>query len=245
MARTAEGAALTRKHYVAQLAIRAAAVRDVTRLWGAVDPTNLSGTLDPVTRAAAVVAQARHSTSTGTAAGYQERFRTAERVGGRAAVRLAAPLAQATAASALRGAGLSGILNARRAGFSAQAAARNGLVKLAGQMTLLVLSGGRDTVIGSAAEDTRASRWQRVTSGTPCPFCVSLAVRGAAFAAEASAAFEAHDHCSCAAEVAYEGSQMPLTSQALASQWDTVTAGLSGDEALNAFRRSTTGGTEE
>jgi hypothetical protein len=67
-----------------------------------------------------------------------------------------------------------------------------------------------------------------------------LATRGAVFTAD-TADFEAHDHCSCSAEAAYEGSSMPLTSQRLASQWDNVTAGLSGDDALNAFRQSLAG----
>lgn len=242
MARTAEGAVLTRRHYLAQLALRASATRDVTRLWELVDPTNLTTTFDPVAQGMSVLARARHRDSSGIAAGYQERFRKAEQVAGKAAIKLAPQLVQSEALGLIRGAGLTGIINARRAGQSPQAAARNGLVKVVGQMTRLVLGGGRDTILGSAEADPRASHWQRVTSGEPCAFCAMLASRGAAFLAEESAGFEAHDHCSCSAEVAYEGSQMPLTSQALRSQWDTVTAGLSGDDALNAFRSSLAGG---
>lgn len=242
MARTPEGAALTRKHYLTQLAIRSGAARDVTRLWGTVDPTNLTATFDPFAQAATVLARVRHRDSSGVAAGYQERFRKAEQVGGKAAIKLASQLVTGDALGLIRGAGLSGIINARRAGQSPQAAARNGLVKVVGQMTRLVLAGGRDTILGSAEADPRASRWQRVTSGEPCVFCASLAIEPDGFATEASASFEAHDHCSCTPEVAYEGSQMPLTSQALRSQWDTVTAGLSGDDALNAFRQSLAGG---
>lgn len=241
MARTPEGAALTRKHYLTQLAIRSGAARDVTRLWGTVDPTNLTATFDPFAQAATVLARVRHRDSSGVAAGYQERFRKAEQVGGKAAIKLASQLVTGDALGLIRGAGLSGIINARRAGQSPQAAARNGLVKVVGQMTRLVLAGGRDTILGSAEADPKASHWQRVTSGEPCAFCAMLATRGAVFSVD-TADFEAHDHCSCTAEVAYEGSQMPLTSQALRSQWDTVTAGLSGDDALNAFRQSLAGG---
>lgn len=237
MARTAEGTLLTRRHYVAQLGVRAATSRDVMRLWGGVDPTNLTGTFDRFAQSATVLTRARHGTSSGVAAGYQEQFRKAERVAGRAAIKLGSPLAHADALSSIRGAGLSGIINARRLGFSPQAAAQKGLVKVLGATTRLVLGGGRDTIIESVAEDTQVSHWQRVTSGDPCAFCGMLAGRGAVFTAD-TADFEAHDHCSCSAEAAYEGSAMPLTSQALRSTWDTVTAGLSGDDALNAFRQS-------
>jgi len=240
MARTPEGALLTRRHYVAQLGVRAATSRDVMQLWGVVDPTNLTGTYDRFARAATTLTRARHGTSAGVAADYQESFRKAEQVAGRAAVKLARPLGVADALNAIRGAGLTGIINSRKAGFSPQAAARNGLVKVLGATTRLVLGGGRDTIIESVAADTQVSRWQRVTSGEPCAFCAMLATRGAVFSAN-TADFEAHDHCSCSAEAAYEGSAMPLTSQRLASQWDNVTAGLSGDDALNAFRQSLAG----
>lgn len=241
MARTREGAALTRRHYVAQLAVRAAASRDVMSLWRGVDPTNLSGTFDTFARSATVITRARHGTSSGVAASYQEEFRRAERVAGRATVKLAPGLSALDALGAIRGAGLTGIINARKAGFSPQAAAQRGLVKVLGATTRLVLGGGRQTILGTAVEDAQASRWQRVTSGDPCAFCVMLAV-GGTFSAD-SADFEAHDHCSCSAEVAYEGSQPPLTSQALVSKWDDVTAGLSGDDALNAYRQSVSSGT--
>ncbi len=241
MARTPEGAVLTRRHYVAQLGVRAATSRDVMQLWGTVDPTNLTGTYDRFARAATVLTRARHSTSSGVAASYQEEFRKAEKVAGRAAIKLGAALTPADALNAIRGAGLSGIINARQRGFSPQAAARNGLVKVLGTATRLVLGGGRDTILESVAADTQVTHWQRVTSGEPCAFCAMLATRGAAFTAEESAGFEAHDHCSCSAEAAYEGSAMPLTSQALRSQWDTVTAGLSGDDAINAFRSALAG----
>lgn len=244
MARTSQGTVLTRRHYLAQLAVRASAGADVTRLWSTVDPTNLSRTLDPFARSATTLARARHSTSSGVAARYQEDFRKAEQVAGRAAIRLASPLSAEKALSTIRGAALSGIINDRKRGFSAQAAARNGLVKVLGATTRLVLGGGRDTIIESAIEDTRASRWQRVTGIDPCAFCAMLATRGADFLAEESASFEAHDHCSCSAEIAYEGSQMPLTSQRLLSQWKSSTEGLAGDDALNAFRRSLAGESE-
>lgn len=234
---------LTRRHYVSQLGVRAATSRDVLRLWSTVDPTNLSGTYDRFAQSATVLTRARHATSSGVAADYQERFRKAERVAGRAAIRLGPQLLHADALNAIRGAGLSGIINARKGGFSPQAAAQRGLVKVLGATTRLVLGGGRGTILESIAADPQTAHWQRVTSGEPCAFCGMLASRGAVFSAD-TADFEAHDHCSCSAEAAYEGSAMPLTSQALRSQWDTVTAGLSGNDAINAFRQALNGTTQ-
>jgi len=216
VARTAAGAVLTRRHYLAQLAVRASANADVARLWRTVDPTNLTGTYDRFAQAAATIAKVRHATSAGVAGAYQERFRKAEQVAGRAAVRLASPLVHDLVIGTLRGAGLSGIINARRAGFSPQAAAQNGLIKVVGSVTRLVLGGGRDTIISSVAEDPQVAHWQRVTAAEPCEFCAMLAERGAVFSAD-TADFEAHDHCSCSAEAAYEGSALPLTSQRLLS----------------------------
>lgn len=247
MARTSEGAALTRSHRRQQTALRAATLRDLMTLWRTVDPTDLSATIGRFAAAAAVLVRARHRDSAGLAARYFTAFRTAEGIGGRADVRLAEQLAAEAAVEALRGAALSGIIKARRAGFSPQAAAQNGLVKTSGQAASLVLNGSRETVIGSAARDSRAERWQRVTSDSPCAFCAMLASRGAVFRAEASADFEAHDHCSCSVEVAYEGSQPPESSRRWAEQWkaaqrDARAAGElkrgTGNDALNAFRRA-------
>jgi hypothetical protein len=59
----------------------------------------------------------------------------------------------------------------------------------------------RLTVSRSAVEDPAARGWQRV--GTPrCDFCRMLIGRGAVYS-EATADFEAHDHCNCAAAPAW------------------------------------------
>lgn len=59
----------------------------------------------------------------------------------------------------------------------------------------------RLTVSRSSIEDPQARGWMRV--GTPrCDFCAMLIGRGAVYT-EATADFEAHDHCNCAAAPAW------------------------------------------
>lgn len=59
----------------------------------------------------------------------------------------------------------------------------------------------RLTVTGSSISDPSARGWQRTGVGE-CDFCQMLLGRGAVYS-EASADFEAHDHCNCGAEPAW------------------------------------------
>lgn len=238
MARTEAGTRLTAQHRQAQLALRAATLRDLVALWAVVDPLNLSGTIGPFTTAGALLVTARHRDSAGLAARYFLDFRAVEGVTGNAAPILADPLSDDVATNALRGAGLRGIIKARRAGFSPTAAARQGLVRVSGAAGSLVLNGGRRTIIASGAADPRAQRWLRVTAASPCHFCAMLASRGAVFATQRSADFETHDHCSCGVEVSYPGSTLPERSVEFNDLWNASTRGRSGAEARRAFRRA-------
>lgn len=59
----------------------------------------------------------------------------------------------------------------------------------------------RLTVTGSSVADPSARGWQRVGVGE-CDFCQMLLDRGAVYT-EATADFQAHDHCNCGAEPAW------------------------------------------
>lgn len=59
----------------------------------------------------------------------------------------------------------------------------------------------RLTVSGSSVADPGAVGWKRVGLGR-CDFCRMLIGRGAVYR-EATAAFQAHDHCGCGAEPAW------------------------------------------
>ncbi|GLH94908.1 VG15 protein [Phytohabitans aurantiacus] len=250
MAITAEGATLTRQHRHAQLVLRADVLRDMTRLWATFDATDLSASFARFAAAADVLIRTRHGDSAGLSAAYFERFRLVEGIPGTATPRIAATPASELVRDRLRASGLMGALNARRAGQSLQAAARNGFVRASGSAVSMVLGGGRNTIVDSVRADRQARGWQRATSGTPCAFCAMVASRGPTFKSQRSARFQAHDHCACTAEPFYTGSRELAANQRFAKQWETAQReakeadelhrGTSND-ALNAFRRHLAG----
>lgn len=70
-------------------------------------------------------------------------------------------------------------------------------VLIAGGLQRRIANASRATVTASAVADPAAAGWRRV--GTPrCDFCRMLIGRGAVYR-EATADFESHDHCHCAA----------------------------------------------
>lgn len=238
MARTPEAALLTERHRRFQLAISAAVLRDLLRLWGTVDPQDLSDTLAPFTRAGATLVRSSHRASALAASRYYTDFRRLEGVEGAAVITTDAPPDAVLVEANLRGAALKGIATARAAGRPPEEASRNGFVKLAGSATSLVLGGGRRTLMTAVAGDPEARGWQRVTDASPCAFCRMVAGRGLIAKEQVSAGFQAHGHCGCTAEPFYDGSRLHPANERFRHEWKDATAGLSGDEALNAYRRS-------
>jgi ADP-ribosyltransferase exoenzyme len=236
MATTAAGATLTADQRVAQVSMRAATLRDVVRLWATVNPADLRGTIGTFADAASTVVRARNQESARSAAAYLAQFRAAEGVSGRisGATPARAPSAEDVAGS-LRGAGLSGIIKSRRAGNTIEAASANGLVKVLGEASKIVIGGARDTVIAATDGDPLARGWQRVTSGSPCAFCSMLASRGPVYKNAKTSGFEPHGHCGCTAEPVYGAASATVVD--LGKAFKDATAGKSGKDALNAWRR--------
>lgn len=238
MARTPEGALLTERHRRLQLVISAAVLRDLLRLWGTVDPRDLAATIAPFTRAGATLVRSGRRASALAASRYYVDFRRMEGVPGTAVVTLADGPEPAVLEGNLRGAGLKGIQTARAAGRSPEEAAQNGFVKLAGSASSLVLGGGRAVLLDALMGDREAHGWQRVTDGAPCAFCRMVASRGLIAKDEGAAGFKAHGHCGCTAEPYFKDSKPLPANERFRAEWDEATVGLSGDEALNAYRRS-------
>lgn len=258
MATTALGAQLTVAHRAAQLAVRARSLQGLMTLWRAVDPTNLGDTIDAFVQAAALLAGNGFDQSAVASARYFESFRVAEGVAGRAAPVLARRPAQAVMIGELRGAALSGIIDARRAGMSVDRASSNGLVRVAGQLVKLVLTGGRMTITGSVQSDRVALGWSRVTTGDPCAVCRMLASRGPTYKTEKSADFDAHGHDACTAEPLYETGRASLGPAAeaakykreydMAQAWARESGTMSKDTTnnqLNNYRRWLANGSPE
>jgi hypothetical protein len=257
VAATPAGAALTTAYRGQQLAAQAGSLRQLIVLWRAVDVTNLSDTIDVFAHAAALLGGQGFDASAISAVRYVAEFRQAE-IGATIAVQQARRPSQAYIAGQIRGAALSGIIDARRAGKSVDFAGRNGLVKAVGTFGRIVLGGGRKTIEQAVAADRRALGWMRATSGSPCTFCRMLASRGATYKTERSADFKPHDHCSCTPEPLYEEtdvtrgaaargeefSQEYQRAQAWARANGTMSQGTSNN-ALNNYRRWLAAGSPE
>jgi hypothetical protein len=111
-----------------------------------------------------------------------------------------------------------------------------------------VLNGARSVIWEGMTKDKGCIGWIRVSrTGTPCGWCAMLISRGAVYRSEKSASFDAdgdmyHDNCKCYAEPVYsEEQEASDPSYALNREykilWPKVTKGLSGKDALAAWRR--------
>jgi|GEM_PF-3067815 len=238
MATTTDGAALTSAHRLAQLAVRAALLADLSTLWRAVDPTNLVGTIGVFADIAALVVQTRHRESESLSRRYFTNFRTAEGVAGQTPLLPSIePPTAAMAGGRIRGAGLAGIIRARRAGFAPGAAAGNGFVKLSGTAGWLVLAGGRELIDTAISRDRRTLGWMRVTSGAACDWCARIAGQGPMYKTRDAAGDSFHDHDGCTTEPVYsKETRLPPDSERYRAVWETSTEGLTGHEAVAAFR---------
>lgn len=245
MAVSGLGAQLTALHSDQQVALRASTIQQIIRLFPALDLSSLEG-VDrswPALEAAlqALIAQ-QHGTSAGLAINYYELFRAAEGVAGASTPVLAEALPAEQVGISLK---VTGPYTAKHliAVGDPQVASKT-MSLLAGAASRLVADGGRSTLIRSAERDRRAIGYARVTRGNSCAFCRMLASRGFAYRSERTAKFAAngqkyHDLCDCQVEIAYSrDSALPPGSAEARELWERTTAGLSGKDAINAFRRA-------
>lgn len=180
------------------------------------------------------------------AAAYYQAFRFAEEVSGEFTPVLAPELDRGRAAGTLYRVGLEMHREALRSGRQATDARAQTLLRMTGSVSRQVLEGGRETVIASVAADRHARGWARIAGPNCCAFCALLAGRGPTYKTAETASFEAHDHCACGIEPAFDGYEMPAQSaeyKRLYTQAVTE-ARASGDyargtsnDSLNALRR--------
>jgi hypothetical protein len=243
VARTEAGRILTEQHHAAQVKVRARALRDYLRLWPIWQGD--AETFNEMTSAAVVLAKAYYGLSSTLAGTYFESFRQAEQVAGEAATRLAGPLDEGKVRAGLVVTGRDAVADALRAGRSGEDARATALTRTSGSITRQVLTGGRETLLRSVAEDSEARGWARVTDGNPCSFCALLASRGPVYK-QSTVDFHAHDHCDCSGEPVYDGSEWPGRAREFKALYNHATreARESGElrrgtsnDLLNAFRR--------
>lgn len=194
--------ALTVTHRRAQLALRAKVMRDLTKLWPAMDWTDLDRSFPAWAQAVGTLITRDRATSSNLAAAYYRAFRFAEGITEPAPIVLAKPVPPEKLAVSLTATALAGVKAAAAAGLTRDTAMANAFVRSSGAVTRLVLEGGRETVRLSTVNDPRAQGWRRVTGGNACSFCSMLASRGGVYT-EPTAGFQAHDHCGCSIEPSY------------------------------------------
>lgn len=123
--------------------------------------------------------------------------------------------------------------------------------RMAGAAQRVVLDGERRTVKDTIDSNAVIVGWRRVTDGDPCAWCAMLASRGAVYKTRGSATSVTvrkgkgrrgwgqsyHDYDGCTAVPLYEGEEEPPEVQDLQDQWDRVTAGKSGSDAVRTWRQ--------
>ncbi|MEH3052503.1 MAG: hypothetical protein PGN13_16130 [Patulibacter minatonensis] len=184
-------ALLTVQHRAAQLAVRAAAARDLARvfpLWRG-DEASFRSFIE----VAVPIVTLRHQTSGALAGAYYQQLRREERPGGK---RLEVPQADLNVDAlkvSLYTTGRNMTDRAIAAGLSPQAAIQAALVRVTGTVTRYTLSGGRDTLVEAVRDDPRAEGYERIIGSEACAFCQDLA------GTSSTDDFSAHDHCGCTA----------------------------------------------
>lgn len=233
-------AQLTEAHRIAQLRLGATTTQQLLRIWPLLDPADLDATLERWLSVAVPIVQTQRAQSSALAASYVTTFRALS-IGpdGEYLPTLASPADARALLASLTVTGPVRLKQLTARAFPITRAAELAGVDAARSGMRHALDGGRTTVQLSVARDQRALGWSRVTSGNPCPFCAMLASRGPDYRSEESASFQAHDGCSCAAEPVYSADQpWPAGAEDYRSLWNDATAGLSGADAVNAFRQA-------
>jgi hypothetical protein len=199
---TPQAERLTATYRKQTLALKAATVRDLLKLWPALDWKRLDATYPAWALAVGQLVQRNRQASAALSGAYLQAFRSAEGVDGPAPLVISADLNPEQLAVSLRVSSVVAAKKAAEAGRTQADAMRSAFVLSSGEMSKLVLNAGRETLLQSLAKDGKAVGWQRVVSGGACNFCRMLAGRGAVYSAD-TVDFHTHGHCGCTAEPVY------------------------------------------
>lgn len=192
-------ARLTESHRQAQIALGNGVAKDLAKAWRLLNVNDLDGTFPRYLAAAMPIIQARRAGSSIVAARYFSASRAAQGAEGEPPSLAERASSQALATSLA----VTGPITAKSAigrGATPAEAMSRAFVATSGSAKRHVLNGGRETIIGAARADR--APWQRISDGSPCPFCAMLVSRGPVYS-EQTADFDSHDRCGCAAEPFY------------------------------------------
>lgn len=247
----AEQVRLAEQHRRAQALIAAALTRDLARLWRTLfRPSNPGPSWRAVRMAAAALVRDRRGQSAVVAGRYYRQARADAGAAGRSRIVSPMDLPEERLFANLDATGIGSYSRSVRAGAPPAKAGDAAAVNLSGAGTRLALEGGRSVVADTAKDDAEAIGWARVTDADPCSWCLMLVSRGAVYRSAATAGrlkndrftgdgqFKFHDHCGCTAAPVWSADD-PVLDRAddLYDQWQSVTSGFSGGDAINVWRR--------
>lgn len=228
---------ITAAHRKVLLSLRARTVKDLARLWSALDLRRLERTW-PVLEAALVsVIERRGKQAADLGAAYYEAHRKALAIPGTPTP----AVAEASLDQIVNGLRFNGPVNAGQqlaSGREIEDVTETTLTRLTGASTNYVNNFSRESIFASLRADDQAVMWQRVSGGGACAFCAMLVSRGPVYVEE-SAQFDSHRACMCSAEPVYttRGTLSPQA-QSYRDIWNEATEGLHYTESLNAFRKA-------
>ena len=247
----AAGSEATDRYRQRQALLAATLTRDLVLLLRALfNPADPGPAWQAVRTAVAALIADRRRQSADAAVAFYAAQRLAAGVRSPFTPATAAPLPAEQILRAIDATGIAAFARAMRAGATPQQALDRAAVTLTGSASRLALDGGRTVVDQSVRRDDAAIGWIRITDADPCPWCLMMAGRGATYhsAASAGGAKNAqfigdgqdkwHDHCSCQAVPVWDpGDPRLVRADELYDQWAQVTAGTSGKDAINTWRR--------
>jgi hypothetical protein len=227
-----------------QMAIRAALLRDVVKLWPALDKSRLSETFPGWLRAMSLLIT-NYRDQSSFAAGRSYQAMRAQ------ALQSPTPARLIKMAPAPEQEWLNRALGFSGPGTLDKETARPGtaLSTTLGTAARIALDGGRTTTLDTVKADPAAVGWWRMTDGDPCFWCAMLASRGVTYKehsfARSDARFDGegdakvHNSCGCTLKPAFSQTQrLPQVNDEAEHVWRESTAGLSSDQARAAFRKA-------
>ena len=215
------------------------AILDILGIWGLLKPGDIRSSWPAIRTALAALIRDRFATAAADGNAYYLQARTAAGVLGDLPEMSLPPMPEdALIQATLDSTGPYTLLAKIKAAEPVAQAAQTTGTKVSEAAARLILNGARQAVLQAVTEDSEAVGWMRVTASDPCAWCAMLASRGAVYKSEESASFDAHYRCRCSAQCVFSREDAKaLRNAPLAQEWQQATAGYSGKDALNAWRR--------
>lgn len=218
------------QHYVTQMALTAALVQALRRLWPMLKPSTVITTADHYKAGVAALVDQYSLAAASLSADYYDALRSQAGVAAPFHMPMVDPPPDGQVAHYVDWAttGLDRATTAKT--FDELAGMVQSKVEAVSQK--FVADTGRNEIIAAIEADTQARRWARVTRPNACYFCRMLATRGAVYRSEATAEFKAHTNCHCVVEPVFSMHyEPPAHTRADQSLWYEVTSGIHGSKA--------------